>query len=217
MNVIPVINCPDAACAEAKFAELGKFLPAGSLVHADITDGSFSAHHTLSEPAAWARLMPPFALEAHLMVEQPEDVADDWLTAGVRRLIVHAETVDAAAVRRLLDLTAQHNAELMLATAPGADPGLLAPLIARFGQWLAAFQVLAVPPGAAGQSFEKEALLRIASLRHLVPHATIEVDGGMNPDTARLVKAAGADTIVSASYVFGSSDPAAAFEQLKNV
>ncbi len=217
MNVIPVVNCPDVACAEAKFAALRKFLPAGSFVHADITDGIWSAHPTLNDPSAWARLVLPFALEAHLMVERPEEVADDWFTAGAQRIVVHAETVDAAVVHRLLDLAANHRAELMLSIAPGTDAGMLEPLIARFGERLAAFQVLAVHPGAAGQRFGNEAIGRIVSLRGFAPHATIEVDGGMDPGTAKLVKDAGADTIVSASYIFNSGDPARAYVELKGI
>ena len=215
MNVIPVINCPDEACAREKFATLKRFLPAGSFVHADVTDGIWSAHPTLRDPSAWARLASPFALEAHLMVERPEEIADDWLTAGARRIIVQAETVDGAGVYRLLELAAQHRADLMLSTAPGTDLGSLEPLIARFGDRIAAFQVLAVHPGAAGQRFGEEALARIVSLRGAVPHAIIEVDGGIDPGTARLVKDAGADTIVSASYIF-NGDPEKAYETLKN-
>ena len=217
MNVIPVINCPDESCAREKFAVLKKFLPAGSFVHADITDGVWSTHATFSDPSEWARLALPFALEAHLMVERPEEIADDWFTAGARRIIVHLETVDGTGIYRLLELAARHQAELMLSIAPGTDTGSLEPLIARFDERLAAFQVLAVHPGAAGQRFGNEAIARIISLRGLAPHATIEVDGGMNPETVRLVKNAGADTIVSASYIFNSGDPERAYEELKEI
>ncbi len=217
MEVIPVVNCPDEACAASAFAALRTFLPPGSRVHADVTDGAFAAHPALNDPSAWGRLAPPFALEAHLMVERPEDVADDWLTAGAVRIVVHAETVDAAAMFRLLGLAERHHAEVMVAFAPGTDLGIAERLHARFGERLAAFQVLTVRPGAAGQPFGADAVERVAALRRLAPHATIEVDGGIDPRTAKLVKDAGADTVVSASYIFRSGDPRRAYEELKAI
>lgn len=217
MNVIPVINCPDIECVRKKLEVAKTFLRGGDLIHLDVTDGMFSAHKTWSDPFAWARLMSPFPLEVHLMVEQPEDHADDWFTAGARRLVVHIETVTHASLHRLLDLAEGHRGEIMLSSMPGTDSAAFGPFIQKFGERLAAFQVLAVPPGAAGQRFEPEALEAVTSLRQWVPGATIEVDGGMDPETARLVKAAGADTIVSATYIFGSEDPKKAYEELRKI
>lgn len=217
MRVIPVINCSDEACVKMHLATLKTFAPAGSFVHLDVTDGIFSTHATWNEPFAWAELRSPFIAEVHLMVERPEEYADDWFTAGAGRLVVHAETVDGAALRRLLDIAARHRGEIMLATMPGSDPEMVAPFIGRFRESLTAFQVLAVHPGASGQRFEPEALERITFLKRSAPHATIEVDGGMNPDTARLVKSAGADTIVSSSYLFGSDNPLKAYTQLQSI
>ncbi len=218
MNVIPVINCPDAACAAGKIAVLRKFLPPGALVHIDVTDGEFSDHPTWNDPSGWADLHSPFPPEVHLMVARPEEWADDWFTMGARRLVVHAETADFASVHRLLDLAARHHGEIMLSSVPASDPELLGRYARRFGERLGAYQVLTVPPGAAGQRFGgDEAIERVAFLRRSAPHATIEVDGGMDPETARLVKIAGADTIVSASYIFGSDDPGKAYERLENI
>lgn len=219
MHVLPVINCPDAECAARKIAIIREFLPRGAFVHMDVTDGVWSAHATWNDPFGWARIGAMFALEAHLMVERPEEVADDWFTAGARRLVVHAETIDGAGLSRLLRLAGQHNGAIMLATAPGDDfAARITPFIERFGEHLAAFQVLAVHPGASGQRFDgADAIERVTFLRRAAPHATIEVDGGMNPETARLVKAAGADTVVSSSYLFESDDPRHAYEILTAV
>ena len=93
MKVIPVINCPDVACVQKKLAIAKTFLPDGAMVHVDVTDGSFSAHRTWADPMEWGKLRSPFALEVHLMVDHPEQYVDNWLVAGARRLIVHAETL----------------------------------------------------------------------------------------------------------------------------
>jgi ribulose-phosphate 3-epimerase len=217
MNVIPSINCADAACVQNKLAVAKTFLHAGDLVHIDVTDGVFSTHKTWGDPFAWTKLGSPFPLEVHLMVEQPEDHAENWFVAGARRLIVHIETVVPAEVRRLLDLAEQHHGEMMFSSMPDTDPDMFVPIVQRFGERITAFQVLAVTPGAAGQKFHPSTLSKITALRQLSPNATIEVDGGMNLETARLVKSAGADTIVSASYIFGSPDSKKAYEALRAI
>jgi ribulose-phosphate 3-epimerase len=77
--------------------------------------------------------------------------------------------------------------------------------------------VLAVQPGPAGQTFLPFVEEKIRFLREAVPDAIIEVDGGMNPDTARLVKVMGADTIVSSNYIFSAADPKKAYEELRAI
>jgi len=213
MNVIPVINCPDLACAKEKIETTKTFLPAGSFLHMDVTDGIFAAHLTLNDPLQWAQLGAPFALEAHLMMEHPEEHLDAWLAAGMKRCIVHMETIAPHACRELIDRCQVAGATLMLSSHPDTPVDALTPYLAL----PCGFQVLAVYPGAAGQPFIPEVLDKIRFLREKVHDAIIEVDGGMTPETAALVKAAGADTIVSASYIFGSNDPKAAYETLKRI
>lgn len=79
------------------------------------------------------------------------------------------------------------------------------------------FQVLAVYPGPSGQKFQTLVAKKIKFLRHEMPNATIEVDGGINEETAKLAKSFGADIAVSASYIFNSSDPKEAYEKLSLV
>jgi ribulose-phosphate 3-epimerase len=79
------------------------------------------------------------------------------------------------------------------------------------------FQVLAVQPGPSGQPFLSSVLEKIRFLREEHPDATIEVDGGINLETAKLVKEFGADTIVSSSYIFNSPDPKRAYQELSAV
>ena len=213
MKVIPSINCEDEACVRNKIAMLRPWLPEGSLVHGDVTDGVFSKHATWNHPQGWSSLGAPFALEVHLMVEHPLDYADDWFAAGARRLLVHVETLTPESFHALSQLAEQYKGSLMLTSKPETPCSDLEPWIERFS----AFQVLAVTPGEAGQTFLPIAIEKIRFLREAAPDATIEVDGGMNRETAHEVKSAGADTIVSAHYIFESSDPKKAFEDLRNI
>jgi len=213
MDVIPSINCSDEQCVREKIDVLKKFLEPGAFVHCDVTDGVFSAHKTWGDPRMWMAIKSPFALEVHLMVEFPLEYADDWFSAGARRLVVHAETLEGGVLHGLREVADRHQGELMLTSKPETPDDEFRMLIPQFTK----FQVLAVAPGAAGQEFLPFALEKIRFLRELSPDATIEVDGGMNPETARLAKSAGADTVVSAHYLFDNADPKKAFEDLANL
>ena len=210
MKVIPVINCPDVACVQKKIAIAKTFLHEGDFLHLDVTDGSFATPRTWADPLEWEKLKSPFALEVHLMVEHPEERADDWLAAGARRLIVHAESLTPQSMHEILSTTARYHGEVMLSSKPESISEEFIP----YFRYFAAFQVLAVQPGPAGQEFLPFVCEKIRFLREESPDAIIEVDGGMNPGTARQVKEVGADTIVSSSYIFNAADPKKAYEEL---
>jgi ribulose-phosphate 3-epimerase len=213
MNVIPVINCPDIDCVKKKIETLKTFLPEGHMVHLDVTDDSFAKHKTWSESLAWPALRSPFALEVHLMVEHPEEYVDNWLAVGARRLIVHMESLNAQSLHEILSAAERYRVEVMLSSKPESTFEDIAPYMRHFKS----FQVLAVTPGPAGQKFLPFVDEKIRSLREEAPDAIIEVDGGMDPQTAKIVQNVGADTIVSSSYIFGSADPKHAYEELKNI
>lgn len=214
MNVLPVINCPDVECAQKKMAIVKTFLRDGDLVHLDIADGSFAAHKTWNDPLGWVGLKSPFGLEVHLMVNNPEKYADDWFTAGARRVIVHAEALTPQSMREIFSAAERHHqAEVVLSSKPETAMEDLEPYIKYFS----AFQILAVEPGPADQNFLPFVAEKIRLLREVTPNATIEVDGGMNPETARLVKNAGADTITSSHYIFAAANPGAAYKELASI
>ena len=96
MKVIPVLNCQDIECVRKKIEIAKTFFSPGDFLHLDVTDGSFATHRTWADPLAWVKLQSPFGLEVHLMVDHPEEYADNWLVAGARRLIVHVESLTSA-------------------------------------------------------------------------------------------------------------------------
>lgn len=210
MEVIPSINCPDEESVRKKIDVLTAFLSPGAFVHLDVTDGIFTQHPTWGDARAWASIGSPFVLEVHLMAEDPLRYADDWFAAGAERLIVHAETLSDRVLHSLREMANVHKGELMLTSKPETTNDEILPWVQHFTQ----FQVLSVAPGSAGQKFLPFSLEKIRLLREASPDATIEVDGGINLETARLVKDAGADVIVSASYLFDSADPKKTFEAL---
>lgn len=213
MDVIPVINCLDRQCVEEKIAVAQRFLSPGELLHVDVGDGAFTFHKTWNDTEGWRALDVPFPLEVHLMVERPDAWIAPWIAAGAKRIIVHAEAIDEDALEQIKRRCESSGAEVMLSLNPETPIEDLTPYLGAISR----FQVLAVNPGLAGQKFLPLSLEKVTWLREAVPHAIIEVDGGITPETARMAKAAGADIIVSASYIFGSEDPKKAYEALKEI
>ncbi len=210
MEVLPVINCPNLRCVRERVDAAKAFLENGTFFHLDVADGAFTRHKTWASPTEWANLRAPFNLEVHLMVERPETYIDRWLAVGARRFIMHVETIKEKTFNAIREKCVAHGAEVMLALNPETSVKKLEPY---FGK-IARFQVLAVYPGPAGQKFLPLTLAKVRFLRRKMPHAIIEVDGGIVPQTARRAKAAGADVVVSGNYIFGNDDPAAAYGNL---
>ncbi len=215
MEVIPVINCHDKdfECVLAKVAIVEKFLKKGDWLHLDVSDGRFTFNRSWRNPTQWANLRSGFNLEAHLMVEEPERYIEDWIAAGAKRLIMHAETISEQSAKHMAQRAKHRGVEAMLSSAPHTTFSELWPFLKLFGE----FQVLAVDPGPSGQKFLPVVLEKIRFLRNFAPSAKIEVDGGMTPETARDVRAAGADIVASATYIFGSKDPKRAYKELRKV
>ena len=99
-----------------------------------------------------------------------------------------------------------------VAINPETSPETLSPIDELVDMVL----VLGVNPGFGGQRFQPKVIQKIRALHKANPHLTIEVDGGMNPKTAKKAVGAGASFIVAGSYIFGSNDIKKAIEELKN-
>jgi len=210
MLVIPAINCPDAACVAERLAVVRSL--GAPWVQFDVSDGSFGNFVSWRDPMALERepllsLMEGVSFEAHLMVLHPHEEAEAWLQAGASRIIFHVESAyDLGALERL---TRAYDANLMAALRPDTPIAVLRTL-----PGVGEVQLLAVSPGPSGQSFAKETVRRVRELSALRPDVTIEVDGGITPDTARAVATAGAELVAAGSYIFESENPHEAYEEL---
>lgn len=216
MIVIPVINCPNFDCVKKRLGQV-KALES-DWVHIDIADGKFAPVKTWNNSEEFSKLLTThyklrFNIEVHLMVECPEKVFESWLATGAKRIIVHLESFHGREreLNKIFEKCAEYDAEVMLAIVPKTPTE---ELISYLDSLLFA-QILAVPPGFSGQHFQESALQKIRFLRERAPELTIEVDGGMNPKTAKLVRDAGADIIAAASFIFKSENPNKAYEKLR--
>lgn len=220
-KVLPSINCHfkdnDAVAARVReidsiFAESGT-RAAEQMAHFDIADGMFTFHKSWDEPQRLASMRPKFPFEAHLMVENPRPAVERWLSAGARRVIVHLESAPLPLFAEIAVSVRDAGAEAVLALNPETPITEAVP----YFNATSSFLILSVHPGLSGQKFLPLVTEKISFLRREVPDVRIEVDGGINPETARVAIAAGADALVADSYIFRNPDPAAAYRELASL
>ena len=113
----------------------------------------------------------------------------------------------------VIDKIDNFGAELGIAINPETPPETLKPYLKA----VHFIQLLAVKPGPSGQKLDEAVLNKIKFVKSENPEAQIEIDGGINPETAKLAKYAGADILASASYIWRSPDPKKAYETLKEI
>ncbi len=213
MLVIPVINCPDFGCVREK---INKAIELGAeWVHIDVADGKFTKIKTWNDPEDLDSLgdeLGDLKLEIHLMVLDPQAVIGDWLRAGANRIIIHFEALkDSWEI--ICDKVEREGRELGLAINPETPTHVLTPYLKA----VSLVQLLAVSPGPAGQKFDPAIIDKLKELKRREPDLIVEIDGGINFETAKALKSAGADVITSASYIWGSGNPREAFDKLRKV
>ena len=209
--IIPSINSPTFEGAAQYIRQAQSFLPKDGWIHIDVSDGEFSNTTSWGDPAQFANLEVPLQTEVHLMVADPDALVLPWLEAGVKRIIVHVQTVRD--LKEISNQVKKYGAQLMLSFDPSQPIEKVKEYVEEFDQ----FQILAASPGPSGQEFNPETLKKISLLRQLSGGAKIEVDIGMNPTTGKQALEAGADILVSGNYIFNHPNPKKAFEELNSI
>lgn len=212
MLVIPAINESSFEEVKNKIELAAEF---SAWVHIDVADGKFTPSVTWNNPEELLGLgekLSETKLEIHLMVVEPQAIVEDWLRTGVERVIVHEETLEDN-WSMICSKVDAYGADLMLAIAPETPVEKLVPYL----ESVSLIQFLAVSPGPAGQALNNVVLEKMRFLKGKAPHIEIEIDGGINLETAKMVKNAGADIVVSASYIWKSTDPKETFGKLTKI
>jgi len=182
-------------------------------LHVDVMDGHFVPNLTFGAPLIRAlRKLTDRPLDVHLMVERPEHYLDEFAEAGANVFTFHPEAT--VHVQRHLARARERGMLAGLALNPSTPLSILEELLTDIDLVL----VMSVNPGFGGQSYLPEATDKIRRVRALLDRhrtgATLEVDGGITPETIRDAWEAGADTFVAGTAVFGATDPAQAVRDL---
>ncbi len=214
MKTIPGINCSDFKCVSGYWDKAAAF--GARAIQIDVADGKFAPIKTWDNPSELTGLVKrnsEMAVEIHLMVEEPEKVFEEWLAAGAKKLVIHIESKgDLESINK--DVKAR-GGEVIWGIKSGTPVEELYKNIQ--GKTGCSVQFLDVSPGFSDQKFDPKVVDRIKFLRRERPDVQIRVDGGMNPETAKIAKEAGADGVVSVSYIFENDDSATAYQALLGV
>lgn len=194
--------------------QLSELRSAGaSRLHLDVMDGLFVPNISFGIPVIKSlRKASDFFFDAHLMIERPERYLHQFAEAGADALTVHVEaTEDPASVLRNIRSLGMQAA---ISLKPGTTLGTIEPFLPLCDRVL----VMTVEPGFGGQSFMHDMLdkiRRLAAFKDLFSYGyEIQVDGGINVDTAKLCAEAGAEDLVAGSSVFGRQNIAEAYQNL---
>ena len=169
-------------------------------LHLDVMDGNFVPNISFGADIIKAiRKNSNLYFDAHLMIENPEWYIDTIADAGVESISIHVEATKH--LDRALQLIKKRGLKAGVAINPATDIAFLDNIYEKLDLIL----VMTVNPGFGGQKFLTQMLEKIRKIRNKFPHIDIQVDGGINNETAKLVIEAGANILVAGSYVFSGN------------
>src|SRR5687767_11294929 len=209
-KLAPSILSADFSCLAA---EVEAVSAEADLLHVDVMDGHFVPNLTIGPPVVKSlRKRTDLYLDCHLMVENPGELLADFADAGADGCTVHVELGDP---RPLFEAMRSLGLRVGLTLNPDTPFTAVEPYLEEIDLLL----VMSVFPGFGGQSFIPDVLDKLVEARRIVDDKALpvelEIDGGINVETAQQAAAAGADILVAGSAVFHADDPSGAAHRIR--
>ncbi len=205
----------------ADFSKLGSEIEqvekaSADWIHVDVMDGHFVPNLTIGAPVV--RSLSKIAkvpLDVHLMITEPDRYLEDFAEAGATYITVHAEA--CVHLQRTLSHIRSLGKKAGVALNPATQPEVLQYVLADIDLVL----IMTVNPGFGGQKFIEEVIPKISRVREMFDRegksdVYISVDGGINPETAKLVTKAGANVLVAGNSIYKSDNIRDAITGLRN-
>ncbi|WP_127534154.1 ribulose-phosphate 3-epimerase [Paenibacillus kobensis] len=204
----------------ADFSKLGEDVQSaekagGDWIHIDVMDGHFVPNMTFGPIVIQSiRSYTKLPFDVHLMIERPEQYLEAFARAGADRITVHAEA--CVHLHRVVHQIKELGLPAGVALNPGTPLSAVEPVLDDLDLVL----LMTVNPGFGGQKFIPQSVNRLRQLRGILQerglsHMHVQVDGGINAETAPLVRDAGANVLVAGNYVYGAADRSSAVASLR--
>jgi ribulose-phosphate 3-epimerase len=184
--------------------------------HIDVMDGVFVPNISFGFPILECiKKHAKKTLDVHLMITEPERYISNFRNAGADIITIHYEA--CVHLHRTIMAIKESGAKAGVALNPSTPISVLEDILPELDLVL----IMSVNPGFGGQKFIQNTFKKVEALKKRIQSlglkTIIEVDGGVNAETAKLLIASGADVLVAGNYVFNSPDPKVKIDELKNI
>jgi ribulose-phosphate 3-epimerase len=181
-------------------------------IHCDIMDGHFVDNISFGpDIVGRVRGLTSLPLDVHLMIEHPDHYVPRFIKAGANSITVHVEPEAKHDVAKTLQLIRDSGCRAGLTLNPETSFDLVEPFLDKIGMLL----VMTVHPGFGGQPFRADQMQKVKRARSLNSRIDVEVDGGINAETARISIENGANVLVAGTSIFHATDYAKAIRELR--
>ncbi len=206
--ISPSILSADFANLEADIKRVEPYVP---WLHIDVMDGHFVPNISIGVPVVKSvRKVTKLFLDTHLMIENPIKYIDAFVDAGSDLITFHYEATKEKTIETIEKIKSR-NVKVGLSIKPKTSVEEIKEYISLVDMVL----IMTVEPGFGGQKFMEDCAQKITEVKKINPDILVQIDGGINADTAKICLELGANSLVAGSYIYGASDIKKAIESIK--